>query len=93
MNGFKFRRQYSVNQYVIDFYCPELKLAIEIDGDSHHGYFSEKYDNERQKYIESFGIHFMRFTNEDVCNNIDGVLQMIYKWTARKVLLPMSPPH
>lgn len=37
MNGFKFRRQYSVNQYVIDFYCPELKLAVEIDGDSHFG--------------------------------------------------------
>jgi very-short-patch-repair endonuclease len=83
MNGFKFRRQYSVNQYVIDFYCPELKLAIEIDGDSHYGYLSEKYDNERQKYIESFGIHFMRFTNDTVCNNIDGVLQMIYECTMK----------
>jgi very-short-patch-repair endonuclease len=49
INEFKFRRQYSVNQYVIDFYCPELKLAIEIDGDSHYGYLSQKYDNERQK--------------------------------------------
>ena len=92
MNGFKFRRQYSVNQYVIDFYCPELKLAIEIDGDSHYGYLSEKYDNERQKYIESFGIHFMRFTNDDVCNNIDGVLQMIYEWTTR-CNEKSTPPH
>jgi very-short-patch-repair endonuclease len=92
MNGFKFRRQYSVNQYVIDFYCPELKLAIEIDGDSHYGYLSEKYDNERQKYIESFGIHFMRFTNDDVCNNINGVLQMIYDWTER-YKNRNTPPH
>ena len=92
MNGFKFRRQYSVNQYVIDFYCPELKLAIEIDGDSHYGYLSEKYDNERQKYIESFGIHFMRFTNDDVCNNIDSVLQMIYEWTTRNNE-KSTPPH
>ena len=53
MNGFKFRRQYQPNQYVIDFYCPELKLAIEIDGESHYRDLSEKYDNERQKYIES----------------------------------------
>ena len=92
MNGFKFRRQYSVNQYVIDFYCPELKLAIEIDGDSHYGYLSEKYDNERQKYIESFGIHFMRFTNDDVYNNIDGVLQMIYEWT-EQYKNKNTPPH
>jgi very-short-patch-repair endonuclease len=92
MNGFKFRRQYSVNQYVIDFYCPELKLAIEIDGDSHYGYLSEKYDNERQKHIESFGIHFMRFTNDDVCKNIDGVLQMIFEWTT-KYNEKSTPPH
>jgi hypothetical protein len=81
-----------VNQYVIDFYCPELKLAIEIDGDSHYGYLSEKCDNERQKYIESFGIHFMRFTNDDVCNNIDGVLQMIYERTTR-YNENSTPPH
>jgi very-short-patch-repair endonuclease len=95
INGFKFRRQYSVNQYVIDFYCPRLKLTIEIDGDSHYGSLSQKYDNERQKYIESFGIQFLRFTNDDICTNLDSVLQMIYDWTERykETLLPMSPPH
>jgi len=56
MNGFKFCRQYSVNQYVINFYCPELKLAIEIDGDSHYRFSSLGYDDKRQKFIESFGI-------------------------------------
>ena len=80
MKGFKFRRQYSVNQYVIDFYCPELKLAIEVDGDSHFNDISEKYDKERQKFIESFGIRFLRFTNINIYDNIDGVLQTIHEW-------------
>jgi very-short-patch-repair endonuclease len=78
MRGYKFRRQYSVDQYVIVFYCPELKLAIEIDGDSHFVPGAEDYDNERQEYIEKYGIHFMRFTNEDVNRNIDGVCQALY---------------
>ena len=78
MNGYKFRRQHSVDQYVIDFYCPELKLAIEIDGDSHFMSGAEVQDKIRQEYIESFGIKFLRFTNEDVYKNIDGVCQTVY---------------
>jgi very-short-patch-repair endonuclease len=92
MNGFKFRRQYSVNQYVVDFYCPELKLAVEIDGDSHCYSISQKYDTERQKHIESFNIRFIRFTNSDVYNNLDGVLQAIFEWT-EKYKDNISPPH
>ena len=86
MHGCKFRRQYSVDQYVIDFYCPEFKIAIEIDGDSHFKTGAEDYDKARQEYIESFGIQFLpaspaggRFTNEDVCKNINGVCQKIYE--------------
>jgi very-short-patch-repair endonuclease len=78
MHGYKFRRQYSVDQYVIDFYCPELKLAIEIDGDSHFVPGAEDYDKGRQEHIENYGIRFMRFNNDDVCNNIEGVCQAIY---------------
>jgi len=92
MNGFKFRRQYSVNQYVIDFYCPDLKLAVEIDGDSHYRLSSLEYDDKRQKFIESFGIKFLRFTNDDVYNNIDGVLQIIYECTM-KYKVKNTPPH
>lgn len=78
MLGYKFRRQYSVDQYIIDFYCPRLKLAIEVDGDSHYFPGSEEHDNIRQKHIETFGVRFLRFTNDDVCDNIDGVCQNIY---------------
>ncbi|PAX51939.1 endonuclease domain-containing protein [Brunnivagina elsteri] len=73
----KFRRQYSVNQFVIDFYCPELKLAIEIDGESHFQDDAIKYDKERQVLIESIGVQFLRFNNNEVYNNLDGVLEVI----------------
>jgi very-short-patch-repair endonuclease len=78
MNGYKFRRQHSVDQYVIDFYCPALKLAIEINGDSHFMFGAEEQDRIRQEHIESFGIQFLRFTNEEVIKNIDGVCQIVY---------------
>ncbi|WP_414622118.1 endonuclease domain-containing protein [Calothrix sp. CCY 0018] len=73
----KFRRQYSVDKFVIDFYSPILKLAIEIDGESHFKEGAAEYDRERQMYIESLGIKFIRFTNNDVYENLDGVLESI----------------
>lgn len=73
----KFRRQYSVDKFVIDFYSPILKLAIEIDGESHFQEGAAQYDRERQRYIESLGIQFIRFTNNDVYENLDGVLESI----------------
>ncbi len=78
MHGERFLRQYSVDQYILDFYCPRLKLAIEVDGDSHFKAGAEEYDKARQEYIESFGVSFLRFLNTDVCENIDGVCQTIY---------------
>jgi len=77
MMGCKFRRQYSVDKYVIDFYCPELKLAVEVDGDSHYVKDTEEYDKERQDYIEQFGIKFLRVTNNDIYKNLRGVLLTI----------------
>ena len=73
----KFRRQYSVEKFVIDFYSPILKLAIEIDGESHFIEGAAEYDRERQIYIESLGIKFIRFTNNDVYENLNGVLESI----------------
>ena len=73
----KFRRQYSVDKFVIDFYSPILKIAIEIDGESHFKEGAAEYDRERQMYIESLGIKFIRFTNNDVYDNLDGVLESI----------------
>ena len=76
--GFKFRRQYSIGNYVVDFCCPEAKLAVEIDGDSHYqGSTAIDYDGERQKFIEGFGFRVIRFTNKDIMDNILGVLEII----------------
>lgn len=69
MLGYKFKRQYSVDHFVIDFYCPELKLALEIDGDVHELPEQKEYDKERQKYLEKFGISFIRITNEELLSN------------------------
>ena len=90
VEGVRFLRQYSVNKFVIDFYAPEIKLAIEVDGCSHIG--KEKYDMERQKYIENFNIMVIRFKNEQVIGNPDKVVEEI-KAVIRgiKEPLPASP--
>ncbi len=73
----KFRRQYGIAQYVIDFYAPELKLAIEIDGPTHTLPGVPEYDAKRQAYIESTGATFLRFSNWQVYNDLGGVLDSI----------------
>ncbi len=77
LKNYKFRRQYSVGRYILDFYCPELKTAIEIDGDFHFNDQTRIYDQARQKYLESVGIITLRFTNIDIVENIDGVINVI----------------
>ncbi|MBK7377815.1 MAG: endonuclease domain-containing protein [Ignavibacteriales bacterium] len=67
--GYKFRRQYSVDHYVIDFYCPELKLAIELDGSIHDEPDQKEYDIYRQTYLEKYGITFCRITNDELMSN------------------------
>jgi len=69
MLGLKFKRQYSVDHLVIDFYCPELKLAVELDGASHNDPEQKKYDIKRQKYLEEFNIKFVRIKDEDLFGN------------------------
>ena len=79
MHGERFLRQYSVDQYIIDFYCPRLKLAIEVDGDSHLAAITREFDKARQEHIESYGIQFLRFLNSDVNENLNGVCQTIWE--------------
>ena len=74
---YKFRRQYSVQNFVIDFYCPAKKIAIEIDGDNHYTESKIVEDKIRQKKIEELGIKVLRFTNLEIETNIDGVLAQI----------------
>lgn len=89
MDGFKFRRQHSVGPYVLDFYCPRVKLAIEIDGAQH---FEDQEtittDYDRQRSIEYYGITFLRFTGREVTYEIEGVLEHIHEALTR--LSPLS---
>jgi len=77
MLGCKFRRQYGGGPFMIDFYSVEIKLGIELDGESHFHDRAQEYDQKRQKFIESFGIKIIRFLNEDIYEGLDGVLQAI----------------
>jgi len=77
--GYRFLRQYSVDHFVIDFYCPELKLAVELDGDVHNLPEQKEYDISRQKYLEAFGIKFIRITNEEFLSNPNKAFSKIEK--------------
>ena len=77
IGGHKFRRQYSFGRYVVDFYCPILKLAIEVDGGYHLAYETTRYDKIRQRHIESYGVKFLRFTDTDIFQNLPEVLKLI----------------
>jgi very-short-patch-repair endonuclease len=73
--GVNFRRQHAVGNYIPDFVCIEKKLIIELDGSQHLE--QEEYDEERTKYLNSLGYKVTRFWNNDVTNNIDGVILAI----------------
>ena len=73
----KFRRQYSVDNYIIDFYCPRLKLAIEMDGEIHNIPEHKEYDEKRQTDIEVYNIKFLRITNEEFLNDPNKAFERI----------------
>ncbi|MDC0449212.1 endonuclease domain-containing protein, partial [bacterium] len=73
----KFKRQYSVGLYVLDFYCPRYRLAIELDGRHHESKNTKKYDKERTKQLDEVGIKVLRFRNEKVVNNLGRILEII----------------
>jgi very-short-patch-repair endonuclease len=79
LQGFKFRRQYSVGPFILDFYCPELKLCIEVDGFHHDKPEVREYDKRRTAYIKQFGIRIIRFKNPEVLKNIHGVIEQLTK--------------
>jgi very-short-patch-repair endonuclease len=76
--GYDFDRQKPIDKYIVDFYCKELRLAIEIDGSTHDKKIHE--DVMRQGRLESLGIRFLRFRDGDVKRNLEGVVGEIRKW-------------
>lgn len=75
LQGYKFRRQYPIGNFILDFYCVEKKLAIELDGSQHIE--QESYDKRRKEYLERFGIRILRFWDNDVLKQTKIVLEKI----------------
>ena len=75
--GYKIRRQHPIFRFIADFCCEEAKLVIEIDGDSHNDPDQAEYDAERTVWLEANGYRVIRFTNREVHENLDGVLEAI----------------
>ena len=73
--GFKFRRQHGIGPYIVDFFCPERKLAVEIDGETHGEAAQQKDDLQRDAYLQKLGVRVVRYLNADVMQNLDGVLE------------------
>ena len=75
--GLKFFRQYGVGSYILDFYCPSLKLAIELDGGQHAESTNLVYDEKRSQFLHERRIKVLRFWNNEVIENIEGVMEKI----------------
>jgi very-short-patch-repair endonuclease len=89
-DGTKWYRQYSVDAYVLDFYCPEHRIAIELDGGQHAQTDVKAQDEERQRYLESHDIRVLRFWNREVIENLEGVIEKI----SRAINMPLlTPPN
>lgn len=73
--GYEFHRQVPIDEYIVDFYCHELRLAIEVDGSSHDNKY--EYDLRRQKRLESLGVRFIRFEDIDVKRRMNDVLRAL----------------
>ncbi|MBD2301137.1 endonuclease domain-containing protein [Nostoc sp. FACHB-190] len=73
--GFKFRRQQTIDRFIVDFYCSEARLVVEVDGEIHD--YTQVEDTIRQEFLESLELQVVRFRNEDVMERIEGVLEDI----------------
>jgi very-short-patch-repair endonuclease len=89
MLGYQFMRQKPIHHFIVDFYCPKLKLVIEIDGESHRLRFGA--DLQRQEHLEQMGFQVLRFNDLDVKKAITNVLSSIEGWIRKNERQPPNP--
>ena len=77
LDGKKFRRQQSIGPFIVDFYCPEYRLAVELDGEGHLSRTGAEADEKRTDFLKRFNVTVLRFENKDVFENLEGVLDTI----------------
>jgi very-short-patch-repair endonuclease len=78
LKGYQFYRQRIIGNYIVDFYCPKRKLIIELDGSQHYGEEGIKKDKRRDAYLKNIGLKILRFSDREVFENLNGVLERIY---------------
>ena len=96
IDGFGFRRQVPIRNYIADFVCMSAKIVVELDGESHDFEERQKADQNRDAFFVSEGFQILRFTNEQVMSNLEGVVEMIRQAAIDRLRgLPLSPalPH
>ena len=89
--GYKFRRQHPFDDYVVDFYCPSAKLAVELDGGGHNYQADQIRDRTRSEFLARRGVIVLRFRNHQVCRELDSVLQAIWFALEQRQLHNPSP--
>jgi very-short-patch-repair endonuclease len=90
--GFKFRKQHPAGFYVLDFFCAEAKLAIEIDGEAHDRGDQPAFDAARDRQLLAHGIVTLRIPAHEVLNNLEGVLAVIFEAVRGRLPLPLPVP-
>jgi len=88
--GVKFRRQFPIGRYVLDFYCPKYKLGIEADGGQHYENKERQRDEFRAKDLSILGVQILRFSDREILTNIEGVCEIIQRAIEDK---EVNPPH
>jgi very-short-patch-repair endonuclease len=91
LSGAKFRRQFPIGKYILDFYSPKYKLGIEADGGQHYKVKGKIKDQQRSKELSKLGVRIIRFSDRDILTNLDGVYRMIHQniEKLRKSSLPL----
>jgi len=84
--GVRFRRQHPIDFFIVDFYCHEARLVVEIDGEIHN--YQTEYDDGRSAEMERYSIKLIRFTNKEVANNIDYIVKKIENEIKSRILSP-----
>jgi very-short-patch-repair endonuclease len=88
VGGYKFRRQHGIGPYILDFYCPALRLDIELDGSAHDAPMADKHDEIRTKFLEEQGITVMRFRNDIVWKFPNAIIEEILEFAKTRIPRP-----
>jgi very-short-patch-repair endonuclease len=93
LRGYKFRRQHPIGPYIVDFYCPTAKLAVEIDGRGHEHPEQVEHDRRRTRWLATRGVRVIRIAATDVRDELEGVLEFIARVIRERIADATPPPR